>query len=152
MYGAAGAMLHSSGPRHTVHGVTTPQAPWRPPAALLVLQTIVLVILAVTLVVTGAAGSTDNGGRAVTEGFTVLALAACSALLALGFWRQRSVARTPSLLWNALAVIVGITVATSGAPLIGIVVIVVGAVTFAMSLRVPHYELDDDGDDTNDKK
>ncbi|RNI23212.1 hypothetical protein EFY87_07190 [Flexivirga caeni] len=108
------------------------------------LQTVVLVVLAGSLVVTGVSGHTDDGGRALTEAATVLALAACSALLALGFWRGRSVARTPSLLWNALLVIVGITVATSGAPAIGVLVAVVGVISFAATLRVPRYELDDD--------
>lgn len=130
--------------------MTTPQSLWRPPAALLALQTVVLVVLAVALVVTGATGATDDGGRAITEGLTVLALAVCSGFLALGFWRQRSVARTPSLLWNALAVIVGITVATSGAPFIGTVVIVVGAISFVATLRVPVFELDDDADESDD--
>lgn len=123
--------------------MTVPDLNWRLPSLLLALQTLTLVILAGVLVVTGATGSTDNGGRAVTEGVTVLALAACSGVLAFGFWRRRSVARTPSLLWNALAIIVGITVATSGAPLVGIVVAVIGVVTFVASLRVPRYELGD---------
>lgn len=124
--------------------MTVTDSTWRVPSILLALQTAVLVVLTVALVVTGISGSTDDTGRALTEAGTVLALAVCSGLLALGFWRHRSVARTPSLLWNALGVIVGITLATSGAPLIGALVIVVGAVTFAASLRVPRYELDDE--------
>lgn len=139
----AGVAALGKSSRHTVHAVTTPGFIWRLPAVLLGLQTLALVILAVVLGVTGATGATDNGGRAVTEGVTVLALAACSGLLAFGFWRERSVARTPALLWNALGVVVGITIATSGAPLVGAVVIVVAAVTFAAGLRVPRYELDD---------
>jgi len=124
--------------------VTVTDSTWRLPGVLLALQTVVLVALAVALVVTGTTGSTDDTGRALTEAATVLALAVCSGLLALGFWRHRSVVRTPSLLWNALAVLIGITLATSGAPWIGVLVVVVGAVTFVASLRVPRYELDDD--------
>lgn len=120
-----------------------PHSTWRPPALLLALQTIVLVVFAVALFVLAVSGGSDNAGRAATEGGTVLALAVCSGLLACGFWRERSLARTPSLLWNALAVIVGFTVATNGAPAIGAVVIVIGVVTFAASLRVPSYDLDD---------
>lgn len=108
------------------------------------MQSVVLAVFAGVLIVTALAGNTDNGARAATEGLTVLALAVCSGLLALGFWKHRSVARTPSLLWNALGVIVGITLATSGAPLVGAAVIVVGVVTFVASLRVPAYELDDE--------
>ncbi len=109
---------------------------------LLALQTLVLVVLAVVLLVESVSGGTDSGGRAATEGATVLALAACCGLLAWGFWRERSLARTPSLLWNALAVIVGFTVATNGAPAIGVVVIVVAVATFVATLRVPTYDLD----------
>ncbi|MBB2890772.1 hypothetical protein [Flexivirga oryzae] len=124
--------------------MTVTDSTWRLPGVLLALQTLVLVVLAAALVVAGTTGGTDDTGRSVTEGATVLALAVCSGLLALGFWRHRSVARTPSLLWNALAVIVGITVATSGAPWIGVLVVVVGVASFVASLRVPRYELDDD--------
>ncbi|WP_188838107.1 hypothetical protein [Flexivirga endophytica] len=121
-----------------------PLSTWRLPALLLALQTLVLVIFAVALVVVAITGSSDDAGRATTEAGTVLALGACSGLLAWGFWRERSLARTPSLLWNVLGVIVGFTVATSGAPLVGALVIVLGVVTFVASLRVPSYELDDD--------
>lgn len=130
--------------RHTVLAVTMPHSTWRLPAALLAVQTAVLLVLAGLLVVSGAIGGTDNAGRSITEGVTVLALAVCSGFLAVGFERRRSVARTPSLLWNALVVIVGITLATSGAPVIGVVVAAVGAITFLASLRVPRYELNDD--------
>ena len=129
---------------HTVHAVTVPHSTWRLPAALLAVQTAVLLVLAGLLVVSGAIGGTGNAGRAITEGFTVLALAACSGFLAVGFERRRSAARTPSLLWNALVVIVGITLATSGAPVIGVVAAAVGAATFLASLRVPRYDLSDD--------
>lgn len=136
-----------SAPRHTVHAVTVsdrwPPPTWRIPAVLHALQTLVLVIFAVVLLIESVAGGTDNGARAATEGATVLALAACCGLLAWGFWRERSLARTPSLLWNALAVIVGFTVATNGAPAIGVVVIVVAVATFVATLRVPSYDLDE---------
>ena len=124
--------------------MTVTDSTWRLPSVLLALQTVVLVVLTVALVVTGTSGGTDDTGRALTEAGTVLALAVCSGLLSLGFWRHRSIARTPSLLWNALGVIVGITLATSGAPLIGVAVIAVAAVTFVAGLRVPRYELDDE--------
>lgn len=137
-------MVPGRRPRHTVHGVTVPDSTWRLPAALLALQTAVLLILSGLLIVSGLIGSTDSTGRAVTEGVTVLALAGCSGVTAYGFERHRSAARTPSLVWNALVVIVGITLATSGAPAIGVVVAAVGVVTFVASLRVPHYELDDE--------
>jgi hypothetical protein len=120
-----------------------PHLTWRIPALLSALQTLVLVILAVVLLVESVSGGTDNGGRAATEGATVLALAACCGLLAWGFWRERSLARTPSLLWNALGVIVGFTVATNGAPAIGVVVIVAALATFVAALRVPTYDLDE---------
>ena len=129
-----------------MHAVTTPRMPqptWRIPALLLALQTLVLVILAVVLLVESVSGGTDSGARAATEGATVLALAACCGLLAWGFWRERSLARTPSLLWNALAVIVGFTVATNGGPAIGVAVIVAAVATFVATLRVPTYDLDE---------
>ncbi|WP_446665421.1 hypothetical protein [Flexivirga sp. B27] len=117
---------------------------WRLPALLLALQTLVLVIFAVALFVLALRGGSDDAGRAATEGGTVLALAVCSGLLVWGFWRERSLARTPALLWNVLAVIVGFTVATNGGPAIGVLVILIGAVTFAATLRVPSYDLDDE--------
>lgn len=125
-----------------------PDSTWRLPSLLLALQTLVLAVLAVALLVTGVTGHTDNGARAATEGLTVVALAVCSGLLTAGFWKQRSVARTPSLVWNAMAVIAGITLATSGAPAVGALVIAVGVLSFGASLRVPAYDLDDlDGDE-----
>lgn len=120
-----------------------PRSTWRPPALLLALQTVVLVVFAVALFVIAIGGGSDNAGRAATEGATVLALAVCSGLLTWGFWRERSLARTPSLLWNVLVVIVGFTLTTNGAPAPGILVIVIGVLTFVASLRVPSYELDD---------
>lgn len=117
---------------------------WRLPALLLALQTIALVVFAGALFVIAVSGGSDDAGRAATEGATVLALAVCSGLLAGGFWRERSLARTPSLLWNVLGVIVGFTLATNGAPAVGVLVIAVGVVTFVASLRVPSYDLDDE--------
>lgn len=137
-----GSAAPRCGGRHTVHAVTMPQPAWRIPALLLALQTVVLVILAVVLLIESVSGA-DNGARAATEGATVLTLAACCALLAWGFWRERSLARTPSLLWNGLAAIVGFTVATNGAPLIGVLVIVAAVATFVATLRVPSYDLED---------
>lgn len=121
-----------------------PPLTWRIPAVLLALQAVVLAVLAVVLLAESVSGGTNNGGRAATEGATVLALAACCGLLAWGFWRERGLARTPALLWSALAVIVGFTVATSGAPVIGVLVVVAGLLTFGATLRVPSYHLDDD--------
>ena len=120
-----------------------PQPAWRIPAFLLALQTVVLMVLAVVLLIESVSGGTNNGARAATEGATVLALAACCALLAWGFWRERSLARTPSLLWNGLAAIVGFTVATNGALLVGVLVIVAAVATFVATLRVPSYDLED---------
>lgn len=129
-----------------MHAVTTPRIPrpaWRIPALLLALQTVVLVVLAIVLLVESVSGGTDNGARAATEGATVLALAVCCGLMTLGFWRERSLARTPSLLWNALGVIVGFTLATNGAPTVGVVVIIAALATFVATLRVPSYDLDE---------
>ncbi|NNG40252.1 hypothetical protein HJ588_13345 [Flexivirga sp. ID2601S] len=117
---------------------------WRLAAALMAVQTAVLVILALVLIVVTLTGNSSDTARALTEAATVLALAVCGGLLAFGFWRERSVARTPSLLWNGLAAITGLTLATSGAPAIGAAVGLIAVITFVITLGVPRYELEDD--------
>ncbi len=117
---------------------------WRLAATLMAVQTAVLVILAVALIVATLTGNSSDTARALTEAGTVLALAVCGGLLAFGFWRERSIARTPSLLWNGLAAITGLTLATSGAPAIGAAVGLIAVITFVVTLGVPRYELEDD--------
>lgn len=117
---------------------------WRVATILMSVQTVVIGVLAVALVITGATGDSSGGVRAVTEGITVLLLTTCSGLVAFGFWRERSVARTPSLVWNALTAIVGFSMVTAGALAAGAAVAVIAVVTFAVTLVLPCYELDND--------
>lgn len=123
---------------------------WPLTAALMGLQTLVLIGLAGDLIVVGATGGSDSGARAITEGITVLVLAACGGLLAYGFARRRSIARTPTLVWNLLAALVGVSLWSGGAHAVGAITVAVAVVTFVSSLGVPRYDLDDlDEDDTS---
>lgn len=108
------------------------------------LQTAVLVIVVVVLCSDAIGGGTDDTGRALTEAATVLALAVCGGLLALGLWRQRSVTKTPSLMWNGLGVLTGFSLARNGAPLLGSAVMVLTVVGFLAALGVPRYDPDED--------
>ncbi len=88
------------------------------------------------------AGRTDDASR----GLGVVAVALCAALaagaLSWALMTGRRLARTPSLLWHGLMVLVGLSISTSGAPPVGVAMIAIGVVGFVLGLRVPPADRD----------
>ncbi len=83
-----------------------------------------------------------------SRGLGVVAVAVCAALgagaLSWALMTGRRLARTPTLLWHGLMVLVGLSISSSGAPPIGVAMIVIGVIGFVLGLRVPPADRDQD--------
>lgn len=106
-------------------------------------ETLALVILAGTVFAELVRGSASTTSRAITEGVCLLLLAVGTGLLAFFLLRRRSLAKTPTLLWNAMLIPVGVNLVGGGAPGYGYAVVAVAAVTFLAALSLPRYDLDE---------
>ena len=102
-----------------------------PAAVLMGLQGAVLLILGVLLIIRTIAGDESNAGRALTLAIVVLVFALGAALVARALWQASEGARSPTLVWGVFVVLIGVTLARNGAPVMGVVVVVVGAGTLA---------------------
>ncbi len=100
-------------------------------------QAFALAVVTAWLLIEMAAGHAGDIGR----GLGVAAVALCGVVaagaLAWALSIGKRLARTPALLWHGLLVLVGISMSSSGAPTLGVVLIAVGAVGFVLALRVP---------------
>lgn len=105
------------------------------------LSLIVLALMAAYGVISGGASTTT---RALTEAVSLLVLGFGVGFLALNLLRHKSLAKTPTLLWNAILFLLSFSLIQGGAPLVGAATIVVSVVTFIAALLVPRFELDDD--------
>lgn len=104
--------------------------------ALEVAGLVVMAVLSLTGIATGRASTTT---RAATEAVMLLVLAAAVALVVVGLWRRRSVAKTPALLWNGMLIPVAFSLFDGGAHLVGAATGVIAAVSFAAALVLPRY-------------
>ncbi|AKU16253.1 hypothetical protein [Luteipulveratus mongoliensis] len=100
---------------------------------------VVLVVIALAQVITGHA---DGVTQALTEAALVLVFAACAAALAWALLHGKAVARTPTLVWNALLLPVGASMVSGGATVVGVVVLVCAIATLLAALLVPRADLD----------
>lgn len=104
------------------------------------LQCAALVVVSVLLVVDQL-----SGPHADSRGYGVIAVAIfaalCAAALAVALWRRRTLAKTPTVLWNALAVLVGFSLAGGGAQRLGAVVLGVGIVGVLAGVVLPRSDL-----------
>ncbi|NYJ74004.1 hypothetical protein [Allobranchiibius huperziae] len=101
------------------------------PAALLALQGVVLLVLGVLLIIRTITGHESNAGRSLTLAIVVLVFALGAALIARALLRGEEGARSPTLVWGVFVVLIGVTLARGGAPVVGVVVTVLGAGTLA---------------------
>lgn len=107
-------------------------------------QALALVALTILLLVHVLDGSTENGLQGVTEAVLVLAFAACAAGLAVALHRGRALAKTPTLVWNALLLPVSFSMISAGQHLIGFTVLAFAGVTFVAALTLPRPSDPDD--------
>lgn len=79
-------------------------------------------------------GLDGASARAWSFAATLIVLATCVAVLAALLVRGRAVARTPTMLWNALLLPAGFTVGDGGAPGVGWLIIGLAVATFVATL------------------
>lgn len=103
-------------------------------------QGVALLVLTGWLAVDLLTGRAEDVGR----GLGVVVIALCGAVaagaLAWALSVGKRLARTPTMLWHGLLVLVGISVTGSGEPVTGVVLIVVGVIGCVLALRVPAAE------------
>lgn len=108
-------------------------------------QGVALAILAVVLLIRTAVDGGSDIGRSVTFDVLVLVFAAGALAIGVALWRGAPAARTPTVLWNLFAVLVGTSLLRGGAPALGTVALVLGVLALAAGLAAP---LDDVGVDS----
>lgn len=95
------------------------------------LQGVVLFVLGVLLIVRTIAGGESDAGRSLTLAILVLAFALGAGFIARALVRAQEGARSPTLVWGVFVVLIGVTVARGGSPVLGVLVTVVGVGTLA---------------------
>ncbi len=94
------------------------------------IQTLVLVVLAALLLLDLITSSKSDAPRSVSLAAVVLGFAVGAGFLAGALLRGLPAARTPTLLWNAFIVLIGLTLGQGGASLlIAGAVVLIGAIT-----------------------
>lgn len=118
---------------------TTRRPRWsRTVAALLMAgQGLILAVLGVVQLIRTAIDGGSDVGRSVTFDVLLIVFAVGALGIGLALWRGAAAARTPTVLWNVFAVLVGTTLARGGAQPLGIAAIVLGLVTLGMGLVAP---------------
>lgn len=95
-------------------------------------QGVALLVLALVLLLRTVTRDTSEAGRSVTLAVVVLAFALGAGFIARALWGALEAARTPTLLWNVFVVLIGVTLARDGAPIVGVVVALIGVGTLAV--------------------
>lgn len=107
----------------------------RPAAAFLMAgQGAALAILGVVLLIRTVIDGGSDVGRSVTFDVLLLVFAAGASAIGLALWRAAPAARTPTVLWNLFAVLVGTSLARGGAPALGVAALTLSVLTLAMGL------------------
>lgn len=91
-----------------------------------------------------ASGGASTTTRALTEAAVLVVLAIGVGLLSFNLLRRKSLAKTPTILWNGLLVPVAFSLMNGGAKLLGIATLVVAAVTFFAALTLPRFDPDEE--------
>lgn len=105
---------------------------------------LVMAAVAAYGVVSGSASTTS---RALTEAAVLLVLAVGVGTLSLNLVRRKSLAKTPTVLWNALLVPVSFSLMSGGASTFGVATLAVAVVTFVAALTLPRFDPDDEEND-----
>lgn len=112
----------------------------RPVAALLLGQAALLVVGAGWVLVADLGDGRQQTGQTIGEAVLILVLAGCAGVLGLAVARGWALAKTPVLLWGGMVTLCGITLATSGAPALGVVVGLIGVATIITGSRLRRYD------------
>ena len=116
-----------------------PVSATRPVTALLFFQVALLVAGAVWVLIADLGDGRQQTGQTIGETVLILVLAACAAALAIAVRRGWDLAKTPVLLWGGMVALCGLTLATAGAPVLGVVVGLLGLATIAAGSRLRRY-------------
>lgn len=116
-----------------------PVSATRPVAALLLLQVALLVAGAAWVLIADLGDGRQQTGQTVGETVLILVLAACAAALAIAVRRGWELAKTPVLLWGGMVALCGLTLGTSGAPVLGVIVGLLGLATIGAGSRLRRY-------------
>lgn len=133
--------------RESAATIRRPAATWWAAAVGTAASGAALVVMAILALTSIASGSASSSTRAATEAVMLLVLAACVAVVVVGLLRQRSLAKTPTLLWNGMLVPIGLALYDGGATSLGIGTVVVAVLTFVVALFLPRYDVEDRPDD-----
>lgn len=112
--------------------------------ALAALAMLIMAGMAAFGVISGGASTIS---RALTEAAVLLVLAVGVGLLTLNLLRRKSLAKTPTVLWNGLLVPVAFSLMSGGAKAFGAVTLAVAVVTFFAALSLPRFEPADEEND-----
>lgn len=112
----------------------------RPVALLLLAQAALLVIGALWVLIADLGDGRQQTGQTIGETVLILVLAGCAAALGLAVHRGWGLAKTPVLLWGGMVTLCGVTLATSGAPPLGVVVALIGLATILFGSRLRRAE------------
>lgn len=112
----------------------------RPVAALLLAQAGLLVVGAAWVLFADLGDGRQQTGQTIGEAVLILVLAGCASALGVAVNRGWGLAKTPVLLWGGLVVLCGVTLATSGAPVLGVLVALVGLATIGTGSRLVRYD------------
>lgn len=104
---------------------------------------VALLVMAVLSVVSAVSGSASTTTRALTEAAMLVVLGLGVGGLVVALVRQRSLAKTPTLLWNGMLVPIGLSLFDGGAEVLGAGAVVVAVLTFVVTLLIPRYEVDE---------
>lgn len=107
---------------------------------LLLAQAALLVLGAVWVLVADLGEGRQQVGQTVGEAVLIVVLAGCAAALGVAVARGWALAKTPVLLWGGLVTLCGLTLATSGAPPLGVAVAVIGVATVVAGARLVRYD------------
>ncbi|TWP35122.1 hypothetical protein [Leekyejoonella antrihumi] len=120
---------------------------WMPVAVWMAAQTVLLVLLTGWLAADQLAGHTGAGdGRGIGVIVVALCCAVAAGALAWALLTRRTLAKTPTLLWHVMLLLIGLSLTTSGAGALGVVLLVVAVLGFLAGLRLPKLDLDHDDD------
>lgn len=118
------------------------RAHWLAAATGTAISAAAILVMAVMSVVSAVTGSASTTTRALTEAAMLVVLGGAVLALVVGLVRAKSLAKTPTLLWNAMLVPIGFSLMDGGAAALGIATVIVAVVTFVVALPLPRYDVD----------
>ena len=139
--GAVGDNGHSGVDGSRADGKPRAGGAWIIAAIGMALQTLGMLGMAAWVLIELVRGDASNASRSVTEGVCLVLLSVGTGLLTLNLARAKSLAKTPTLLWNGMMVAVGLNLVQGGAAAVGYALIAVAIAVFVAALTLPRYDV-----------